>query len=89
MTRMIFTPHEHVIDSGKPLYPPRELATEAERNVWLALGTLTDRQREIVEAKIYEELSFKEIGERLNISKQAAHAAYSIAIALMRKDMTP
>lgn len=88
MSRLLFTPYDHVLDSGTPLWQPRGDPTDNDRRLWEALETLTERQKQIVEMRHYEELSFGQIAKRLEISRQGAHGIYSAAISKLRKEMT-
>lgn len=79
MSRVIYTDQEHILDQGQPLWPPRENPTEREQKLWEALAALTDRQQTILEMRHYGEHTFKQIGQHLGISKQAAHSTYTKA----------
>jgi RNA polymerase sigma-70 factor, ECF subfamily len=54
---------------------------ESERAVWSALRTLPPQQAEVVVLKIWEELTFAQIGEILEISPNTAASRYQYAIA--------
>lgn len=83
--RVIYTGNPQVLDHGQPLWPARDDPSDNELKVWAALETLTKRQREVVEMRHYGDWTFKQIGAKLGISKQAAHATYDRAITRMRE----
>lgn len=85
--RVILVHDERLYDRGHPLWPAREPPNPNDKRVWAALEHLTDRQREVVEMRIYAEWTFKQIGHKLNISKQAAHSTYDRAIATLKEKL--
>ncbi len=54
---------------------------ESHRAVWSALRTLPPEQAEVVVLKIWEELTFAQIGEVLQISPNTAASRYQYAMA--------
>ena len=54
---------------------------ESHRAVWSALRTLPPQQAEVVVLKIWEELTFAQIGEILEISPNTAASRYQYAMA--------
>jgi len=53
---------------------------ESHRAVWAALRTLPPQQAEVVVLKIWEELTFAQIGEILEISSNTAASRYQYAM---------
>jgi RNA polymerase sigma-70 factor (ECF subfamily) len=53
---------------------------ESHRAVWSALRTLPPEQAEVVVLKIWEELTFAQIGDVLQISPNTAASRYQYAI---------
>jgi len=53
---------------------------ESHRAVWSALRTLPHEQAEVVVLKIWEELTFAQIGEILEISPNTAASRYQYAM---------
>jgi RNA polymerase sigma factor (sigma-70 family) len=86
--RILLVADERIYDHGHPLWPAREPPSNQERNVWAALDILTPRQREIVEMRIWADWTFKQIGAKLGISKQAAHSTYDRAITRLEEELT-
>lgn len=83
--RILFTDQEHILDQGKPLWPPRETPGYDEHLAWHALNQLTGSERTVIELRHYGEYTFKEIGKQLGISKQAAHMRYKRAINKLKE----
>jgi RNA polymerase sigma-70 factor (ECF subfamily) len=54
-----------------------------------ALGSLSERHRDIIRLRIWEQLSFAEIGTRLESSEDAARMLYGRALAKLREAMRP
>ena len=57
------------------------------RAVWLALRSLPNEQSEVVVLKIWEEMTFAEIGEVLEISGSTAASRYRYAIAKLGRKL--
>jgi len=63
--------------------------SEAQKQrVLLALEKLTDRQKESIVLKFYENLSNEEIGNRMSISVEGVYNLVSKALANFRKNMS-
>lgn len=58
---------------------------ETHRAVWSALRTLPPEQAEVVVLKIWEEMTFAQIGQILGTSPNAAASRYQYAIAKLTK----
>lgn len=54
---------------------------ETHRQIWSALRTLPPAQAEVVVLKIWEEMTFAEIGQILDMSPNTAASRYQYAIA--------
>jgi RNA polymerase sigma-70 factor (ECF subfamily) len=54
-----------------------------------ALAQLPAEQREVLVLKIWEELTFEQIGELLDISPHTAASRYRYALAALRKELKP
>jgi len=54
-----------------------------------ALQRLPDEQREVLVLKIWEELTFEQIGEMLDISPNTAASRYRYALGALRKQLKP
>lgn len=62
---------------------------ESHRAVWLALRTLPTEQAEVVVLKIWEEMTFVEIGHLLQISTFTAASRYRYAMRKLSQKLTP
>ena len=49
---------------------------------------LTDKQKDVLEMRIVDNLTFEEIGQKLKTSKQNVFEIYKYALANLRKDVT-
>ncbi len=88
MSRVLYTDNDNILDKGKHLWPPRDPPTGRDEAVWAALAKLTARQRAVIELRHYGDLTFKQIGASLDISKQAAHATYNKAIKILEEELS-
>jgi RNA polymerase sigma-70 factor, ECF subfamily len=61
-----------------------DTTSEETETVNRVLINLPDEQREVVVLKVYEELSFKEIGELMNISLDTAASRYRYAMEKLK-----
>jgi RNA polymerase sigma-70 factor (ECF subfamily) len=62
---------------------------ETHRAVWTALRTLPTEQAEVVVLKIWEELTFTEIGQILDTSPNTVASRYQYALAKLTKRLSP
>jgi RNA polymerase sigma-70 factor, ECF subfamily len=62
---------------------------EEDRAVWLAMRTLPTAQREVVVLKIWEELTFAEIGQILELPAATAASRYRYAIEKLARLLRP
>lgn len=60
------------------------VAREAKERVMAEIARLPDKQRRAIELRLFEGLSFKEIGERIDSSEDAAKANYHHAVKRLR-----
>ena len=61
---------------------------ETHREVWSALTTLPPEQAEVVVLKIWEELTFAQIGHILDISPNTVASRYQYAIAKLTRRLS-
>jgi RNA polymerase sigma-70 factor (ECF subfamily) len=61
---------------------------ETHREVWSALRTLPPEQAEVVVLKIWEEMTFAQIGEVLETSPNTAASRYQYAIAKLTRRLS-
>ena len=54
-----------------------------------ALGGLSERHRTVIHLRVWDRLSFAEIGARLCVSEDAARMIYGRALAKLRESMRP
>jgi RNA polymerase sigma-70 factor, ECF subfamily len=69
--------------------PQFELDNEAQRSLARALHRLRHEQREVLVMKIWNDLTFAEIGQGLGISQNTAASRYRYALAALKKDLLP
>ncbi len=62
---------------------------ETHREVWRALRTLPPEQAEVVVLKIWEELTFAQIGQILDTSPNTAASRYQYALAKLTRRLSP
>jgi RNA polymerase sigma-70 factor (ECF subfamily) len=60
---------------------------ETYREVWTALRTLPSEQAEVVVLKIWEEMTFAEIGQILDISPNTVASRYQYALAKLTRQL--
>lgn len=67
-----------------------QLENDEARQVQLnkALDQLSDRQREIIHMKYYQQLDYDEIGRIMNLNYQSARNLVTRALTVLRKEMT-
>lgn len=74
-----------VSDSDQSVVPQFQIENESQQALALALGQLPKDQREVLVMKIWNDLTFAEIGEALGISQNTAASRYRYALATLRK----
>jgi len=85
---------QDALNRGRRIHVPRTrgvvsraILSEMSRKLSLALGFLTEAQREAVALRFQEGLSFQEIGEILNLRSGAVRALVHRAKATLRKEL--
>ncbi|MEP7014748.1 MAG: sigma-70 family RNA polymerase sigma factor [Verrucomicrobiota bacterium] len=69
--------------------PQFELGDETQRALAMALDDLPRDQREVLVMKIWNDLTFAEIGTALGISQNTAASRYRYALAGLKKSLQP
>ena len=67
--------------------PQFEIEDESQRQLMAALELLPAEQREVLVMKIWNELTFAEIGSALEISQNTAASRYRYALAALKKNL--
>jgi RNA polymerase sigma-70 factor (ECF subfamily) len=82
---------EHTPDEGSvaPEAQSRIEAAEASRGLEAAVSRLPNKQRMIVELRVYQELSFRDIAEALDTTANAAKVGFHHAIKNLRRILAP
>jgi RNA polymerase sigma-70 factor (ECF subfamily) len=70
---------------------PSQAAAQSDSHAALdaALGVLSERHRAVIHLRIWDRLSFPEIGAKLGVSEDAARMLYGRALASLRESMRP
>ena len=76
-------------DTAQSVQPQFENTDDSQRLLAVALERLPQEQREVLVMKIWNELTFAEIGEGLGISQNTAASRYRYALAALKKDLQP
>jgi len=69
--------------------PQFEWEDETQSTLAAAVGSLPHDQREVLVLKIWNELTFNEIGSALGISQNTAASRYRYALANLKKNLQP
>jgi RNA polymerase sigma-70 factor (ECF subfamily) len=69
--------------------PQFEQLEDSQRQLVAALDCLPRDQREVLVMKIWNELTFSEIGEALGISQNTAASRYRYGLAFLKKTLRP
>jgi RNA polymerase sigma factor (sigma-70 family) len=80
---------EAVSESEHMAEPQFKLADEAQLSLAAAVERLRHEQREVLIMKIWNELTFAEIGSALGISQNTAASRYRYGLAALRKVFQP
>lgn len=77
-------------DGGAPVFErlPGE-GDERRQEIEAALRRLPEEQREVLVLKIWQELTFEQIGETLGISPNTAASRYRYALNALRQQLEP
>lgn len=78
-----------VSESEQSVEPQFQLEDESQRAVAVALDGLPKDQREVLVMKIWNDLTFAEIGEALGVSQNTAASRYRYGLATLRKILPP
>jgi RNA polymerase sigma-70 factor, ECF subfamily len=76
-------------DTVQTIEPQFEGDDDSQRLLAGAINRLPHEQREVLVMKIWNDLTFAEIGEGLGISQNTAASRYRYALAALRKDLLP
>lgn len=76
-------------ETEQTVEPQFRFEDESQRALALALDRLPHEQREVLVMKIWNELTFAEIGEALGISQNTAASRYRYALSALKKDLLP
>ena len=83
---------QHIRNNKKYLYTDNidlfsTQPSKPNKNLYKAISKLNSPYREIVQLHIYDDLTLKEIGERLNKSESYARVMFHRAKAMLRKEV--
>ncbi len=73
-------------DTDQSVQPAFEIEDDAQRALVAAIGDLPSEQREVLVMKIWNDLTFAEIGSALGISQNTAASRYRYALAALKKN---
>ena len=76
-------------ESEQTINPQFRFEDESQRALAVALDRLPHEQREVLVMKIWNELTFAEIGEALGVSQNTAASRYRYALTALKKDLLP
>ena len=74
-----------VSESEHSVEPQFQLENESQQALAMALQRLPSDQREVLVMKIWNDLTFAEIGEALGVSQNTAASRYRYGLAALRK----
>jgi len=77
------------LDGAQHLEPRFTTVDEGQRMLTAAVERLPNEQREVVILKIWNELTFAEIGQVLEISQNTAASRYRYALSALKKILQP
>nr|ALS90107.1 AsnC-type helix-turn-helix domain protein [uncultured bacterium] len=75
------------LETDQSIEPHFEMENDSQRVLGAALDRLPHEQREVLVMKIWNELTFAEIAEALEISQNTAASRYRYALAALRKTL--
>ena len=75
------------INDHQAAWIENEDAEKHNRQLELAMGRLSERQKEIIHMKYFQELDYEEIGRIMDLNYQSARNLVNRAIAALRKEM--
>ncbi|MEY2537148.1 MAG: hypothetical protein QOG67_888 [Verrucomicrobiota bacterium] len=74
-------------EAAQSIEPDFEFEDESQRILGAALNRLPNEQREVLVMKIWNELTFAEIAQALEISQNTAASRYRYGLAALRKEL--
>jgi len=80
---------EAIADLEQAVEPEFRTEDESQRALAMAMERLPNEQREVLVMKIWNDLSFAEIGQALGISQNTAASRYRYALSALKKDRLP
>jgi len=78
---------EALLETEQMAWPSFEFGDESQQALAQAVDRLPREQREVVVMKIWNELTFSEIGEVLGISQNTAASRYRYALIALKKNL--
>jgi len=82
--------HETEAAKRRPIVlTPSPDETLSSEEITAAMSSLPDDEREVVVARLWGELSFREIGEVTGTSESTAHRRYQSALVRLREKVSP
>ena len=76
-------------EAERSVQPQFEQLDDSQRQLVAALDHLPRDQREVLVMKIWNELTFAEIGEALGVSQNTAASRYRYGLAALKKTFQP
>ena len=76
-------------DVARSSQPQFAVEDESQRALAVAVDLLPHEQREVLVMKIWNELTFAEIGSALEISQNTAASRYRYALSALKKNLQP
>ena len=78
-----------VSESEHSVEPQFQIEDESQQALAMALDRLPNDQREVLVMKIWNDLTFAEIGEALGVSQNTAASRYRYGLAALKKTLPP
>ena len=78
-----------VSESQQSVEPQFQVEDESQQALAMALDRLPKDQREVLVMKIWNDLTFAEIGEALGVSQNTAASRYRYGLATLKKTLPP
>lgn len=74
-------------DADQSVQPAFEIGDDSQRALVAAINLLPDEQREVLVMKIWNDLTFAEIGSALGVSQNTAASRYRYALTALKKNL--
>jgi RNA polymerase sigma-70 factor, ECF subfamily len=74
-------------DADQSVQPAFQIEDDSQRALVAAINLLPDEQREVLVMKIWNDLTFAEIGSALGISQNTAASRYRYALTTLKKNL--